>query len=155
MIGSVLIANSAETIARCFPIMRELRPHLQPDEFVARVQRQHAQGYDLAFLEAGGEIRVVAGFRVAECLAWGRLLYVDDLVTRPQDQGKGFGAVMFDWLLDQAHARGCEELHLDSGVQRFGAHRFYLHKNLDITCHHFALKLREMKRKPSPAQAPS
>jgi hypothetical protein len=33
-------------------------------------------------------------------------------------------------------------LHLDSGVQRFAAHRFYLARRMDITCHHFALKLR-------------
>ena len=27
---------------------------------------------------------------------------------------------------------------MPASVQRFGAHRFYLHKGLDITSHHFA-----------------
>jgi hypothetical protein len=34
---------------------------------------------------------------------------------------------------------------LDSGVQRFGAHRFYLRRRMDITSHHFALDLRQSK----------
>jgi len=41
----------------------------------------------------------------------------------------------------QARAEGCAQFQLDSGVQRFGAHRFYLMKRMDITAHHFGLKL--------------
>jgi len=33
------------------------------------------------------------------------------------------------------------QLHLDSGVQRFSAHRFYLSKRMEISSHHFSLKL--------------
>ena len=33
-------------------------------------------------------------------------------------------------------------LHLDSGVQRFGAHRFYLASRMDIIAHHFSMKFR-------------
>ena len=83
----------------------------------------------------------VAGYRISECLSWGKFLYVDDLVTRETDRSKGYGATLFDWLIGQAVKEGCVQFHLDSGVQRFGAHRFYLAKRLDITCHHFALKL--------------
>jgi hypothetical protein len=36
---------------------------------------------------------------------------------------------------------------LDSGVQRFGAHRFYLRRRMNITSHHFAIDLREAERK--------
>jgi hypothetical protein len=31
--------------------------------------------------------------------------------------------------------------HLDSGVQRHRAHKFYLNRNLDIVCYHFAERL--------------
>ncbi|MFH1108367.1 MAG: GNAT family N-acetyltransferase [Planctomycetota bacterium] len=99
-------------------------------------------GYRLAFLEDGGEAKAVAGFRFLEFLAWGRILYVDDLVTLARERSKGFGDRLFDWLVEQAVERGCDQLHLDSGVQRFGAHRFYLRKRMDITAHHFALKLK-------------
>jgi hypothetical protein len=33
-------------------------------------------------------------------------------------------------------------LHLDSGVRRFDAHRFYLNKRMNISSHHFSMVLR-------------
>ena len=39
-----------------------------------------------------------AGFRVAECLAWGRFLYVDDLVTVGSARFRGCGQRLLDWL---------------------------------------------------------
>jgi GNAT superfamily N-acetyltransferase len=134
-------AISPDAIARCYGVMHQLRPHLGPEDFLAQVERQKQQGYQLAYLEVGGEVRAVAGYRISECLAWGRFLYVDDLVTRSADQSAGFGSRLFDWVVADAQKHGCDQIHLDSGVQRHGAHRFYLHKGLDITSHHFAMRL--------------
>jgi GNAT superfamily N-acetyltransferase len=62
-------------------------------------------------------------------------------VTRAADRSRGYGDQLLDWLVDHACGLGCDQLHLDSGVQRFAAHRFYLRNRMDITAHHFALKL--------------
>ena len=139
----IALAESGHDIDRCYAVMHELWTHLDRDRFVAQVNRQMEGGvYRLAFLEAGGEVKAVAGFRFMECLAWGKIMYVDDLVTLASERSKGFGEQLFDWLVDQALAEECDQFHLDSGVQRFAAHRFYLRKRMDITAHHFALKLR-------------
>ena len=54
----IAVAGTPKEIARCFPVMRELRTHIVDEkEFVERVQRQQKQGYQLAFLESEGEIR--------------------------------------------------------------------------------------------------
>ncbi|MBW4691884.1 MAG: GNAT family N-acetyltransferase [Lyngbya sp. HA4199-MV5] len=137
----IALAVSEGTITRCFPVMLELRPHLVQSTFVQQVQRQQQHGYQLAYLEADGSIRAVAGFRLSECLATGKFLYVDDLVTRSGDRSHGYGEALFHWLIDYAKAHDCQQLSLDSGVQRFAAHRFYLRQRMDITSHHFALKL--------------
>jgi GNAT superfamily N-acetyltransferase len=148
MSQKINIAQSSEDILRCFPALFELRPHLVEANFVERVRRQQAQGYCLAFIESEGAVRCVAGYRLLENLYSGRFLYLDDLVTPARDRSKGFGDAMMDWLEAQARAAGCAELHLDSGVQRFAAHRFYLRKRMDITCHHFALKLPSLGNAP-------
>jgi GNAT superfamily N-acetyltransferase len=138
----IALATTDAEIERCSPVMRELRPHVPADGFLARVRRQEREGgYRLAYLEADGEVRAVAGIRALEFLAWGKILYVDDLVTASGERSKGYGDRLLDWLEGHARKLGCAELHLDSGVQRFDAHRFYLRKRMDITCHHFALKL--------------
>jgi GNAT superfamily N-acetyltransferase len=141
-VTTIAIAQSDEDIRRCFAVMRELRPHLNEAEFVPRVQRQIAAGYRLGFVEEDGAIRTVAGFRFLDNLASGKVLYVDDLVTDPSVRSKNYGQRMLDWLIAEARAHDCDTLELDSGVQRFGAHRFYLRNRMDITSHHFRLHLR-------------
>lgn len=106
-----------------------------------RIRRQKQQGYQLAALEADGSVVTVAGFWLRENLAWGRFTYVDDLVTAEGERSKGYGDRMFDWLLDYSRRHGREQFHLDSGVQRFGAHRFYLTRRMIIHDHHFKLIL--------------
>jgi GNAT superfamily N-acetyltransferase len=138
----IALAGTEADITRCFPVMAGLRPQLIAGEFVPRVLRQQAAGYRLAYLEDGGEVRAVAGFRYLDTLAWGRILYVDDLVTTPAQRSQGLGGRLFDWLVAQARENDCDQMHLDSGVQRFGAHRFYLARRMDIIAHHFALKLK-------------
>jgi len=136
--GDIRVLQASDDILRCFPLMADLRPHLREDEFVARVQRQQRNhGYRLAILEEEGAIRAVAGFRIGESLAWGRFLYVDDLVAAARVRFRGYGQQLFDWLLAEARREGCEQLHLDSGVQRHPAHGFYLKNRLHITSHHF------------------
>ena len=135
------LAHTPEQIGRCSSVMRELRPHIQAVDFAARVLHQQKEGYELAFLELDGVVRSVAGFRILNLLFSGRTLYIDDLVTQETDRSRGFGAALFDWLVEHARAQGCERLTLDSGVQRFAAHRFYLNRGMDITSHHFDLKL--------------
>lgn len=138
----IALAQAEAEIGRCFPVMAQLRPALSLDEFIVRVQRQREDfDYQLAFLEAENEIVAVAGFRICENLAWGRFLYVDDLVTSETERSQGYGELLFDWLAQNAARENCVQLHLDSGVQRFEAHRFYLKKRMKISSHHFALEL--------------
>jgi GNAT superfamily N-acetyltransferase len=137
----IALAETREEIRRCFPVMRELRTHFTDEKkFTEQVVRQQGDGYLLAFLEAEGEIRAVAGYRFLESLFAGKNLYVDDLVTRAADRSRGFGGELFDWLVEQARAENCETLELDSGVQRFDAHRFYLLKRMNISSYHFRIK---------------
>ena len=136
-------AQTPDQIRKCFSVMRELRTHIADDnEFVRRVQTQQKEGYQLAFLEADGEICAVAGYRFLETLYSGKVLYVDDLVTRERDRSRGLGGELLDWLIKQARENGCDTLELDSGVQRFDAHRFYFTKRMSISSYHFRIMLK-------------
>lgn len=133
----IRIARSDEEVSSCFHVMRQLRTHLHEPDFVGTVRRQFEGGYKLAFLEEGGAVRAVAGYRFMDNLASGRILYVDDLSTDAGVRSRGYGARLFDWLLDQARSQGCSTIELDSGVQRHDAHRFYFVKRMFIASHHF------------------
>jgi GNAT superfamily N-acetyltransferase len=141
MTTRIRVAKTRAGIARCFEVIHELRPHLERDGFVEQVLRQQGRGYRLAYLEDAGVVKACAGYRFSESLSFGRFLYVDDLVTASVARSRGCGEALMDWLVDEARAVGCGELHLDSGVQRFAAHRFYLRERMEIMAHHFRLKL--------------
>lgn len=135
------LVETDDDIGRCFRVTSQLRPHIPEAEFVPRVRRQMKSGYRLACVTDAEKVVAVAGFRISECLAWGRHLYVDDLVTADGERSRGYGKDLFDWLVAYAREQGCEQLHLDSGVQRFDAHRFYLRHGMHISSHHFSLRL--------------
>lgn len=138
----IVEALTGEDLLRCFPVMRQLRTHFEDEHmFVKQVERQGADGYRMAFLEDTSGVRAVAGFRVSESLFASRFCYVDDLVTDGTGRSLGYGGALFDWLVAKARAAGCAKLELDSGVQRFAAHRFYLKKRMIIASHHFSLEL--------------
>lgn len=139
----ITLAETDADIARCFPVMAQLRPKLRAEEFVPRVRRMAAEKYRLALGEdETGAVRCVAGFREMEMLYAGRTIYVDDLVTDSAERSHGRGDAMIDWLAARARSLGCEVLHLDSGTQRVDAHRFYLRKRMLISCFHFELPLK-------------
>lgn len=141
MIPDIILATSDDEILSCFPVMSQLRPHLEKELFVERVRRQFQEGYELACLIDDGAVRSVAGFRLMHNLASGKILYVDDLVTVDAGRSKGYGKRLLDWLIRRARDEKCETLELDSGVQRHDAHRFYFVNRMIVTSHHFRLPL--------------
>lgn len=134
----IQIAQTDEEIQACFPVMHELRPHIEAGEFLSRVREQGCSGYRLAFVNTEDGVVAVAGFRLAETLAWGRFLYVDDLVTLSTQRSKGYGTGLLAWLKTYAAEHGCVQLHLDSGLQRTEAHHFYECEGLVKSGFHFA-----------------
>lgn len=147
------IAGTDQDIRACCAVMRELRPHIPAAEFVARVRAQETEGYRLAFVEDADGPVAAAGFRIGRNLAWGRFLYVDDLVTAARARSRGHGAVLLRWL--EAHARdeGCDQMHLDSGLARAAAHRFYRREGMPVSSYHFTKLLAGESKLPPVAAA--
>jgi GNAT superfamily N-acetyltransferase len=143
----IALAQSDAAIARCFGVMSQLRPHLVESDFVSRVRRMQTEGFHLASLEDAGAVCAVAGYRYYDKLFSGRNLYVDDLVTDASRRSRGHGAALLQWLADEAKRNGCVQLELDSGVQRFEAHRFYFRERMHVSAYHFVVGLK--------AQAPT
>lgn len=137
----IRLADDDPAIRACHPVMVQLRPHVSEDDLVRRVRVQGTQGYSLVALYRDDQPVAVAGFRRLDNLAWGKAIYVDDLVTDAAARSQGHGETLLDWIIELARREGCAQLHLDSGVQRFEAHRFYLRKRMTISSHHFALIL--------------
>jgi len=130
-----------EEIQTCFSVMSQLRPTIKEKEFVGTIRQQFESGYQLVAILSGDSIVAVAGFHLAKNLAWGKYLYVEDLVTDQNQRSSGLGKMLLSWLHDEARENLCDQLHLDSGVQRKDAHRFYEREGMTFASHHYVSQL--------------
>ena len=127
-------AHTAETWA----VMQQLRPHLDLASYLDAVSRmRRTDGFRLIAAHVDGEISGVAGIRVIEMLYCGRILVVDDLITDADARSGGVGRAMLAWLDAEAARLGCVQVHLDSGLHRIDAHRFYEREGFQKTAWHF------------------
>lgn len=121
--------------------MRQLRTHFKEVEvFVKQLEPQMAAGYRLAASLNEGKVVAVAGYRFLEFLSWGKILYVDDLVTDERLRGKGHGGALLDWVAKKARGEGCNQVHLDSATHRHEAHKVYMNHGFVINSYHFAIE---------------
>lgn len=137
----VFVANTNAEIESCFAVFSALRPHISKESFLPQVRRQQQQSYQIVALREQEAVKSAAGFRLVEYLAWGKVLYIDDLTTLPGETSQGFAGALLNWLIAHARSKDCRAIHLDSGYARHAAHRLYLRKGFRLSCHHFELEL--------------
>lgn len=137
----IKIAQTKEDYLKCFDVVQALRPHLTVDSFLELTSKMKDENYTLLFIEENGKGMSACGFRYLTTLFDGRYIYIDDLSTLPEARGKGYAGALFDFVVEKAKSENLKAVHLDSGHQRFDAHRLYLNKGMKIVYHHFRLEL--------------
>lgn len=139
----IKIAETDEEIAECYDVMAELRPHIKREDFSPLVKKLSSEtGLRLVYLNDENEVKAVSGFRISQWLSGGKYLEIEDLVSKTGERSKGFGGELFDWLVELGKRENCDQLRLVSHVTRFGAHRFYLRKGMNIEAHYFSMPLK-------------
>lgn len=141
MAERIKIAETPAEIAACFPVMQELRPHLDAEAFeehIGRLRDRH--GFRLAYLEDDGVV-CVAGLRVGEWLHQGRYLEIEDFVSKGGNRSAGYGGRLFDWIVDHGRSQECNHIRLVSALTRDRAHRFYERKGMQRFAYYFTMDL--------------
>jgi ribosomal protein S18 acetylase RimI-like enzyme len=106
--------------AGIFPIIVQLRPHLDMDEFLRRVQRQSYSGYELVGAFRNGRLIGALGMRPVHTLTRGAHLHVDDIVVDEAERNSGGGRALMDYAEADARARGMTALFLDARPAAIG-----------------------------------
>jgi len=133
-----LLESEDELKAVAFVIL-QLRPQFDLNGLVTRIKMQQKKGYKLAYVVSDGKVVCVAGFVTGYKLAWGKHIYIDDLVTHEKHRSTGAGKFLMEWFKSYAKENGYDQIHLDSSVQRFLAHKFYHRSGFNINSHHFSI----------------
>ncbi|XKF63993.1 GNAT family N-acetyltransferase [Virgibacillus necropolis] len=118
--------NSKKQILDGFPVMKQLRTHLDENTFVELVsEAKEKDMYRLFALYEQDRIAAVVGFKPMITLYYGRFVWVCDLVTDERMRSQGHGETLLSHVHDWAKQNGYESVALSSGLQRTDAHRFY------------------------------
>jgi GNAT superfamily N-acetyltransferase len=135
-------AQDEQDVRRCWPVFRELRQNISSEElFIDRWKRQRDEGYRIVFIEEDGDVQAVGGYRIIHSMAWGRILYLDDLAALTARHGTGLGAAILGYVQAEASRSGCEAVHLDTGYHRHRAHKTYLRNGFELNSHHLEWKV--------------
>ena len=138
---TVKTAETDAEILACWKPIFALRPMLQQADIVDLIKTQQLEGYNLLYIEDGGEVVSMAGYRIFSMLYIGKQLYVDDLSTLDTARGKGYGTMLLKHLYNVARAAGCKTIQLDSGPARTVAHKLYFNEGFTISSFHFGKQL--------------
>ena len=135
-------ATTIQEIEQCFGCFQSLRPHrVNKQKFAQQVSSQMKEGYKISYIQEKDTILACIGYRPMETLAWGKIYYIDDLITAPESRGKGLAKLLLNYVKELAQKSGCHQVHLDSGYTRHAAHKTYLKCGFTLNSHHFACKI--------------
>lgn len=123
---SIMELQSEKEILEAFPIMKQLRTHLNEKTYLDLVmEAKEKDSYRLFALINKQKIVAVTGFKPMITLYYGRFVWVSDLVTDTNLRSKGYGETLLSFVHDWANDNNYESVALSSGLQRGDAHRFY------------------------------
>jgi len=114
-----------------YDVLSQLRVNLSYKEFEDLIYDMRHMEYKMVGVMDGEELITYAGVAIQTNLYHKRHLYVFDLVTDEKLQGKGYGEMMLEYLVDYAKMGMCENIVLSSGFTREDAHKFYEKNGFD------------------------
>jgi GNAT superfamily N-acetyltransferase len=125
----IFTAKNNSDLERCFPVMKELRPHLSFEEYMSIYEDAHASnGYEIVAIEDHGKVLAVMGYRFLSDFVRGKHIYIDDLVSTEAARSKGLGAELLRFAEDIAVKNECNTLRLcavlenERGIQFYNRH---------------------------------
>lgn len=119
MIGQI---EHTEDVSVIGPILKVLRDKIEDDLFDQRLACALANGYRVLVTK---DASACLGYHIAHDVFWGKTLYIDDLVVRPELRSSGIGHALLERAKVEARTLGCDHVRLCSGLKREDAHRFY------------------------------
>lgn len=126
----LFIAKTKSDLEKCYPIIKELRPHLSLEEYYSIYeQAQRADGYSLVAIQEGDQVLAVMGYRILSDFVQGKHIYIDDLVSTEKARSMGLGSELLKYAETVAVNLGCRVLRLCTGIENEGGVRFYEKNN--------------------------
>lgn len=126
MSRKLFVAKSRSELEKCFPVMKELRPHLDFENYISIYEQAHrSDGFEIVAIEEDNKILALMGYRILSDYVRGKHIYVDDLVSSESVRSKGLGAELLKYAEGVAKEMNCTTLRLCTGIENERGVNFY------------------------------
>ena len=131
-----------EEIPKILPMIQELMGNQFSNEILTvRFTEMFSQNYECFGIFDEGEMIGVCGLWFMTRHYAGRSCEPDHIFINEAYRGKGVGKQLFKFIYKYAAEKGCETSELNSYVNNYRSHKFYLNEGYDIKGYHFLKKL--------------
>ena len=124
----------------CFSLLKQLVKDLKKETFLLKLNQKTRYGYKLIVLKEKNKVIAIAGVKFYTTFRFAKHLEIDDFVVDKKNRRKGYGKVLFNWLLKYAKKNNCNSIQLNSRVKLNKAHKFYKKMGMKISHYRFYLK---------------
>lgn len=101
----------------------------------------NSSGYKVIGKYVDNKLVAILGYRLLYKFAFGKYIYIDDLVTLPEYRSKGYGHQLIEWIKGESKRTDCNQIHLDINVSNYLGLKFYLNNGFQAKAYHLACKV--------------
>jgi diamine N-acetyltransferase len=131
-----------EDFRKVLPYLKKLYKEPPPEELLkTRLLEMFDQNYECFGIYKGEELIGVFGLWFMTRHYAGRSCEVDHIFIEERLQNKGIGRALFKFIHKYAGFKNCETIELNSYVENFRSHKFYMNLGYVIRGYHFLKKL--------------
>jgi GNAT superfamily N-acetyltransferase len=142
MAKRIFTVTDKNDLERCYPVMKELRPHLSYEDYISIYEESKAaDGYQIVAIEQDDKILAVMGYRFLSDYVRDKHVYVDDLVSTESSRSQGLGAELLEFAEDIARKNNCKSLRLCTGIENERGIKFYDRNGWTKRAYAFSKKL--------------
>lgn len=122
----IVEVRSGSALKTCFPVLRELRTHLDFAQFSKLyLAARKSDDYRLVGMFADKQCVALMGYRILFDFVHGKHVYIDDLIVTRMRRSQGLGAILLKHAEEIAVEKRCSGLRLCTGIDRKDSQRFY------------------------------
>ncbi len=131
-----------EDVSVVLPFLKKLHGEPPAEEILQkRLLEMFDQNYECFGIYNGQNLIGVFGLWFMTRHYAGRTCEVDHVYIESEFQNKGIGKVLFQFIHDYIISKGSETVELNSYVENFPSHKFYMNLGYIIRGYHFLKKL--------------
>jgi GNAT superfamily N-acetyltransferase len=122
---NIVELRTEQEYLEAYPVMHELREHLSRSDYVELITRLARTGYRLFAVRTNDRIVALAGLSIATNFAYGKHMWVYDMITVSSERSKGFGSALLTHIEKLARREDCNLIAFSSAAWCEEEHRFY------------------------------